>query len=176
MPESLQTAYKTLLNYIDVTAPNICNIGSALTDNLSKSELALHCFVRAIQIESQLVPPKQNIWVACRRYVVDCFRTGKYNAAMSAMNRAEEYGIQDGGDALYYFMRGLTAECINQTNDALWAYKMALEYDQNFILASLRLDEINGTSHDFGPWGGVQRVIEDNAFNNYFPENCYSWN
>jgi tetratricopeptide (TPR) repeat protein len=103
------------------------NLGSLLAD-LDRTEEAIEAFSKALQIAANHASSHHNLALAW-------MRLGRIDEALDACRRAVHYE----GNAGYYNTLGLLLEKKDRLNDAVAAYKRAIELDKNYPVSHYNL-------------------------------------
>lgn len=175
-PECIHTIKHLFHDYKELPSPCLCTIGIVATDNLRKHQFALHCFLESIKLEPTLQPPRQGIWTAGTRCMLEHFVEKDFPAAVNLAEKVIAVGGHEYASHGFYYYLGLAFEILKRNEDALRAYETSLSIRPDFQLSEQGCQRMKKTSPPFlSAQVHMNLLLESSAYDDYTFEDKYPW-
>jgi hypothetical protein len=152
-----------------------CNMGAVLTDNLHISNVGYHCFLKAIEMDSSMLPPRQGIWIAGFKQMRNVINQHDYEEVVHIAETIEKYGWSQFANHAVYSLKGLALEMIKRNKEAKSAYMAAIEIEPNCTTSKDALKRFDSTENSDDAYSQINKILDNTMFDEFVDENNYKW-
>lgn len=125
-----------------------CNTGAVLCDNLRLPTAAIACFKMAIECNTELLQPRQGIWVAGKNLMAKALLAGDYDRVLRICEETEHLGDPRQADHGFWSYAGLAYESIGAFGEARSCYKKAISHHPDCSTSGDGLKRVNASPYD----------------------------